>query len=181
MVDSVKNYGITGVSANVELGKSGNKIIGSDSSQISLTQSDGSTVLNAEISDGTEATHAVTKSQLDSITDPQIKMAKKTVSYNSGTISIGTFSANAFILSVSVEKTAGNWTNYSSATEITVGDSSDNDRLFSGFDPSGSQVHDETNHKYSAETEVNAYVTQGTASAGSATVAIYYSGQFEAS
>jgi len=181
MVDSVKNYGIAGVSATVELGKSGNKIVGSDSSQVSLTQSDGSTVLNAEIADGTDATHAVTKSQLDGITDPQVKIAKKTVSYNSGTESIGTFKANAFILHVSVEKTAGNWTDYSSATEITVGDSSDNDRLFSGFDPSGSQVQDETNHKYSADTEVNAYVTQGSASAGSAIVAIYYTGQFEAS
>ena len=180
MVDSVKNYGVSGVSANVELGKSGNQVIGSDSSQISLTQNDGSTLVNAVIGDGTSATHAVSKSQLDEITDPKVKIATVTVNYNSGNANIGTFSANAYVLSVAVEKTTGNWTGYNSATEITVGDAEDVDRLFSGFDPSGSQVHDETNHKYSADTVVNAYVTQGTASAGSATIAIYYSGQFEA-
>ena len=36
MVDSVKNYGITGVSSTVELGKQGPKIDGSNASVISF-------------------------------------------------------------------------------------------------------------------------------------------------
>lgn len=175
MVDSVKNYGVSGVSANVELGKSGNQVIGSDSSQISLTQNDGSTLVNAVIGDGTSATHAVNKSQLDEITDPKVKIATVTVNYNSGNANIGTFSANAFVLSVAVEKTTGNWTGYNSATEITVGDAEDVDRLFSGFD-SSIQTITEPKHKYSSETEVIIYVTQGGASAGSGIVTIWYSG-----
>ena len=100
MVDSVKNYGVSGVSANVELGKSGNQVIGSDSSQISLTQNDGSTLVNAVIGDGTSATHAVSKSQLDEITDPKVKIATVTVNYNSGNANIGTLSPNPFVLPV---------------------------------------------------------------------------------
>ena len=72
MVDSVKNYGIAGVSANVQLGKQGPKFIGSDSSQISivdyLDQAEQIAIANA-----TASSHAVTKAQLDAITDPKFQ------------------------------------------------------------------------------------------------------------
>ena len=41
MVDSVKNYGIAGVGANVELGKAGSRLVGS-SSDITLQKNNGS-------------------------------------------------------------------------------------------------------------------------------------------
>ena len=66
MVDSVKNYGIAGVSANVELGKQGAKIIGSDSSQLSFQDKDGNSE-NIAIAQGTDDTHGVTKQQLEDV------------------------------------------------------------------------------------------------------------------
>ena len=57
MVDSVKNYGIAGVGANVQLGKSGVSIIGSNSDQISFTNTSDQLV-NVNLADGTDATHA---------------------------------------------------------------------------------------------------------------------------
>ena len=75
-----------------------------------------------------------------------------------------------------VEKGAGNWTDHNDTTEIVVGDSGDTDRLFNGFDPDGGQFKFENDHLYESETAISAIVTQGGASAGSATVAVYYTG-----
>ena len=76
---------------------------------------------------------------------------------------------------VMVEKDAS-WTNANDTTNITVGDGSDNDRLFVGFDPD-IQVKQDSKYKYESATALNAYVTQGGASAGSAVVRVWYSGQ----
>lgn len=173
MVDSVKNYGIAGVSATVELGKQGSKIVGSDSSKISLQDKDGSAIV-AAVGVGTDATHAVQKSQLTEITDPKIQYKKTSVTYNGGNVAIGTASANTYIHSVTVEKDAS-WTNANSTTDITVGDTGDISRLFRSWDPD-IQVTDQTDHKYSASTQLNAYVTQGGASAGTAVITVIYSG-----
>lgn len=175
MVDSVKNYGLAGVSANVELGKQGPIIDASDSSIISLKDKDGA-LEEIAIANGTASSHAVTKSQLDATGSQKLKYVEATVNYNSGNTSVGTFASNSTIQSVIVEKGVGNWTDYNSATEITVGDSGDVDRLFAGFDPAGGQITFDNDHTYSADTEVFVYVTQGGASAGSAKVRLWYSG-----
>jgi len=175
MVDSVKNYGVAGVGANVQLGKGGVSIIGSNSDQISFVNTSDAAV-NINIADGTDDSHAVTKSQLDVITEPKLQYDETSVNYNSGTVSIGTTSSNTFIHAVVVEKGPGNWTDANVSTEITVGDTVDNARLFSGFDPTV-QCRSVPKHKYTSATALNAYVTQGGASAGSATIRIWYSGE----
>jgi hypothetical protein len=174
MVDSVKNYGIAGVSANVELGKQGAQIIGSDSSQISLQDKDGNATVIA-IADGTDASHGVTKSQYDDIILPKLSYNKSSIEFNSGNVTVGTMSANTTVHTVVVESTSGTWTDENSSTEVTVGDDSEVDRLFAGFD-SSAQVKVEPKHKYTSDTDVKIYVTQGGASAGSGTVTIWYSG-----
>ena len=63
MVDSVKNYGLAGVGANVQLGKGGVSIVGSNSDQISFVNTSDAAV-NINIADGTASSHAVTKSQI---------------------------------------------------------------------------------------------------------------------
>ena len=176
MVDSVKNYGIAGVGANVQLGKSGVTVVGSNSDQISFTNSSDQLV-NVNIADATDDTHAASKGQFDTILDPKLQYVDTTVTHNGGNVSLGTTSSNTWIHTVVVEKTAGNWTDFDSSTEITVGDSSDLDRLFAGFDPSGSQVKIEPKHNYTSATALNIYVTQGGASAGNATVRVWYSGE----
>jgi len=174
MVDSVKNYGLAGLNANVELGKQGAKIIGSDSSQIAFQDKDGNASVIA-IAEGTDASHGVTKNQFDNIVLPKLSYNKSSIAYNSGNVSVGTMSANTTVHTVVVESNTGTWTDENSSTEVTVGDDSDVDRLFAGFD-SSAQVKVEPKHKYTSDTEVKIYVTQGGASAGTGTVTIWYSG-----
>ena len=128
------------------------------------------------IADGTHATHAVTKGQLESAQGQKIRIKSTTVNYNSGTVAIGTASANTHIQKVVVEKGAGNWTSANATTEIIVGDAGDTDRLFSGFEPAGGQFIFENDHTYSSSTAISAIVTQGGAEAGSATVKVFYAG-----
>ena len=113
---------------------------------------------------------------MDNTGSQKLKFVETSVNYNSGNTSVGTFASNSTIQSVVVEKGVGNWTDYNSTTEITVGDSGDVDRLFAGFDPAGGQSAFDNDHTYSADTEVYVYVTQGGASAGTASVRIWYSG-----
>tara|TARA_B100000963_G_scaffold340300_1_gene338828 strand:- start:3068 stop:3598 length:531 start_codon:yes stop_codon:yes gene_type:complete len=176
MVDSVKNYGIAGVSANVQLGKGGVKVVGSNSDQVSFVNTSDALV-NVNLANGSAATHAVTKAQLDLIEAPKLQYIDTTVSYDSGTTAIGTTDSNTIIHMVVVEKDAS-WTNANNTTEITVGDGSDNDRLFAGFDPT-IQVKFETKHKYESATALSIFVTQGGASAGTAVVRVWYSGNIE--
>jgi len=175
MVDSVKNYGIAGVSTTLELGKQGAKIDASNASVISIKDKDDG-LESIAIADGTDDTHAVTKSQLDTASGQKVQYIKTSVSYNSGTVAIGTAGANTRIQSVVVEKGAGNWTDANATTEIVVGDASDTDRLFSGFEPDGGQHKEDADHLYVSPTAISAIVTQGGASAGTADVVVYYTG-----
>ena len=118
MVDSVKNYGIAGVGANVQLGKSGVKVVGSNSDQVSFVNTSDALV-NANLANGSAATHAVTKAQFDVIEAPKLKYKDTTVNYNSGTVSIGTTDSNTIIHMVMVEKDAS-WTNANDTTNITL-------------------------------------------------------------
>lgn len=177
MVDAVKNYGLTGVAKEVELGKSGNKIDGETSSSKISLRNNSDALVRAEIADGTASTHAVTQSQLDSIQSSKVGVSETTLNYNdSSPVTLCTVKAGTRILSVTVEKGAGNWTNATSSTNITVGDAADPDRLFTSFDYDGIQVIDQTDHTYSAQTAIIATITQGGATAGTATVLVRYAG-----
>jgi hypothetical protein len=178
MVDSVKNYGIAGASTTIELGKQGAVIDASSSSVISLKDKDGA-LESVALGNGTASSHAVNKSQLDASSSQKLQYIKTNVAYNSGTTSIGTASANTTIQFVTVEKSAGNWTDADATTEITVGDSGDVDRLFSGFEPAGGQHKHDADHTYGSDTAINIIVTTGSASAGTADVYVYYSGTID--
>ena len=104
---------------------------------------------------------------------------QSTVAYNSGSTALGTVGANTTIQKVIVEKTSGNWTGADSTTNLIIGDASDTDRLFAGFEPTGGQHVWEADHVYSSDTVVSSIVTSGGASAGSAVITIFYSGTFE--
>ena len=172
MVDSVKNYGLAGVSSNIELGKEyKTKIVGSNTEFIALH--DGSDNLNrANIAEGTNADHAVTKGQLEAMNLNRV--FSNVVTYDSSTTNMIVVPANTTVLSVSVEALT-NWSGANSVTNITVGDSADPDRLFTTFDPTAVVV-DETNHFYENQTTLRTTVTQGSATAGTAKVIVLYAG-----
>jgi hypothetical protein len=178
MVDAVKNYGIAGASTTIELGKQGAVIDATNSSLISFKDKDGN-LEEIAIGTGTASSHAVNKAQFDGATSQKIQIKSTTVSYNSGTVAIGTAAANTHIQKVVVEKGAGNWTDANATTEIIVGDAGDTDRLFSGFEPANGQFIFENDHTYSSSTALSAIVTTGGASAGTATVKIFFAGTIE--
>lgn len=175
MVDSVKQYNLAGVASEVELGKAGAKIDGANSSdQVALKKNDDS-LAHAEIDKGVNPHHAVTLEQLETVTASRFSTETKTVSYNDGNVAIGTFEAGTTVFAVAIEKGAGNWVGADSNTNITVGVSSDPSLLFSHFDPTIQSV-DETNHEFTSQAAVNAYVSSGGASSGTATIIIQYAG-----
>lgn len=174
MVDSVKNYGITGVSSTVELGKKGPKIDASNSSVISFKDNAGNLEVIA-IAEGTDPTHAVTLNQLGGISGNSLAYVTTTVSYDSGNVMVGNVSADTYIHSVSVEKGPGNWTGADANTNITVGDSGNSSRLFDDFDVTVQTTVD-AKYKYTSSDTISVFVSQGGASAGTAKVTIWYSG-----
>ncbi len=174
MVDSVKQYNLAGVAATVELGKQGPKIDGSNASVISFKDKDNN-LIAINVAEGVEPQHGVALSQLGAAELSKLSYVTTTVNYDSGTVAVGDVSANTYVHSVSVEKGAGNWTGADANTDITVGDSGDVARLFSGFDTSA-QVTLDDGHLYTSADTISIVVAQGGASAGTAKVTIWYSG-----
>lgn len=173
MVDSVKQYNLSGVAANVELGKQGPIIVGGNAGVVSLTDKTGNLTV-AAVAEGTDRSHAVTLAQFQGSGNQRLKYIKTTVAYNDGNVSIGTAAANTYIHSIVVDPST-TWLGTDSNTNITVGDSSNPSRLFSSFD-AGMQTTDETEHKYSSSTTIVAYVSPGAATAGGSDVTVWYSG-----
>jgi hypothetical protein len=177
VVDSVKQYNLAGVAANVELGKQGPVIDSSNASVIAFKDKNGNASV-ITIAQGTDPTHGVTLDQLGGISGNTLSYVTTTVSYDSGNVVVGNVSANSFVHSVSVEKGAGNWTDADANTEITVGDTGSATRLFSGFDIS-TQTALDAKYKYTSADTISIFVTQGAASAGTAKVTIWYSGTID--
>lgn len=172
MADQIKNYGISSVGANVQLGVGGPYISGSNSNVSFQTVS--GNLAAASVANAISNNHAVTKAQLDDETKQKVQRVDYTVNYNSGSVSLGTIQANGYIHSVVVEA-FDPWTGADSNTNIIVGDSTNSSRLFAGFDPEVQTV-DETDYRYNSATELSAIVTQGGASAGNAIVTVWYTG-----
>lgn len=175
-MDSIKQYNLAGVASEVELGKRGAKIDGTRGDKVALKKRDGS-LINAEIADGTESTHAVTKAQLNEAASGKLSDIDIVVDINDNVVDIGTFGAGTTVLSVTVSKGAGNWVDATSDTEITVGVTGNNSLLFSGFTPDV-QCIEERNVELSSDTNIKAYVNSGGATAGTAKIRILYAGTF---
>lgn len=179
MVDSVKNYGIAGVEANVQLGKGGAKIVGSNSEQVSFEDTDGNPV-SIDIAEGTEPEHAVAQSQLGSAAENKVSFVQATANFDDASASFGTASANTKILGITIEP-GNEWTGASGETLLTVGDDADEDRLYTleNFDELDTQFTEDLGFTYETSREIKLYVTQGGAAAGSAKITLQYVGTIQ--
>tara|TARA_B110000858_G_C17730643_1_gene439918 strand:+ start:160 stop:702 length:543 start_codon:yes stop_codon:yes gene_type:complete len=172
----MKQYNLKGIGSTVELGKQGAKIVASSASVVEITDSNGAAEV-VFIAAGSTADNAVTKTQMESELGYRVQTVNETVTYSGGSQYLFTAKADTTILSTMIEQTAGNWTGYNDTTNITVGDGSSNGRLHGiGFTPDNMQYLDETTFKYTTETDIYAYVTQGGASAGGARIRITHTG-----
>ena len=171
---TVKKYNLAGVSTNLELGKQGSYITG-NSSAIGFYTS-GDALQKIAIADATAATGAVTKAQLDATTSDLVQHVTLDVDYNtSGSSNIATIAAGSRIISVTVDVPSA-WTDGSSTGDfVEVGDTSNGARFIRAGDMDVTKVgqyHSQYQYEYTAESVIAAEVTNGAATAGTATVSV---------
>ena len=170
---TVKKYNLAGVSANVELGKQGSYISG-NSDAIGFYTS-GDALQKIAIANATVATQAVTKAQLDATSADLVQHVTLDVDYNTaGSSNIATIAAGSRIISVTVDIPSA-WTSGGAGDYVEVGDTSNGSRFIRAGDVDVTKVgqyHSQYQYEYSAESVLTAEVTNGAASAGTATVSV---------
>jgi hypothetical protein len=170
---TVKKYNLAGVSTNLELGKQGSYITG-NSSAIGFYTS-GDALQKIAIADATAATGAVTKAQLDAASNDLVQHITLDVDYDTaGSSNIATIAAGSRIISVTVDVPSA-WTSGGAGDYIEVGDTSNGARFIRAGDMDVTKVgqyHSQYQYEYTAESVLTAEVTNGAASAGTATVSV---------
>ena len=170
---TVKKYNLAGVSTNLELGKQGSYITG-NSNAIGFYTS-GDALQKIAIANATTATGAVTKAQLDATTEDLIQHITLDVDYNdTGASNIATIAAGSRVISVTVDIPSA-WSSGGSGDFVEVGDTSNGSRFIRSGDVDvtvAGQYHSQYQYEYSSQSVLTAEVTNGAASAGTATVSV---------
>ena len=170
---TVKKYNLAGVSTSLELGKQGSYISG-NSNAIGFYTS-GDALQKIAIANATVATQAVTKAQLDATSADLVQHVTLDVDYNdTGASNIATIAAGSRIISVTVDIPSA-WTSGGAGDYVEVGDTSNGSRFIRAGDIDVTKVgqyHSQYQYEYSAESVLTAEVTNGAASAGTATVSV---------
>jgi hypothetical protein len=170
---TVKKYNLAGVSTSLELGKQGSYITGNADAIGFYTSGDA--LQKVAIANATASTEAVTKAQLDATAADLVQHVTLDVEYNSGTSNIATIAAGSRILSVTVDVPTA-WASGSSTGDfVEVGDTSNGSRFIRAGDLDVTKVgqyHSQYQYEYSAESVMTVAVTNGAASAGTATVSL---------
>jgi len=170
---TVKKYNLAGVSTNLELGKQGSYISG-NSDAIGFYTS-GDALQKIAIANATVATQAVTKAQLDATSADLVQHITLDVDYNdTGASNIATIAAGSRIISVTVDVPSP-WSSGGAGDYVEVGDTSNGARFIRSGDvdvTKAAQYHSQYQYEYTAESVLTAEVTNGAASAGTATVSV---------
>ena len=170
---TVKKYNLAGVSTSLELGKQGSYISG-NSSAIGFYTS-GDALQKIAIADATASTEAVTKAQLDATSADLVQHVTLDLDYDTaGSSNIATIAAGSRIISVTVDVPSA-WTSGGAGDFVEVGDTSNGARFIRSGDMDVTKVgqyHSQYQYEYTAESVLTAEVTNGAASAGSATVSV---------
>jgi|TARA_R110002153_G_scaffold30603_1_gene93901 hypothetical protein len=170
---TVKKYNLAGVSTSLELGKQGSYISGNASAIGFYTSGDA--LQKIAIANATSSTQAVTKAQLDATASDLVQHVTLDVDFDtSGASNIATIAAGSRILSVTVDIPTP-WSSGDATDYVEVGDTSNGSRFIRAGDidvTKAAQYHSQYQYEYSAESVLTVEVTNGSASAGSATVSI---------
>jgi len=170
---TVKKYNLAGVSTSLELGKQGSYISG-NSDAIGFYTS-GDELQKIAIANATAATGAVTKAQLDDIASDLVQHITLDVDYNtSGSSNVATIAAGSRVISVTVDIPTP-WSSGGAGDYVEVGDSSNGSRFIRSSDvdvTKAGQYHSQYQYEYGSETVLTAEVTNGAASAGTATISV---------
>ena len=170
---TVKKYNLAGVSTSLELGKQGSYISGNADAIGFYTSGDA--LQKIAIANATSSTQAVTKAQLDELTGDLVQHVTLDVDYNdTGASNIATIAAGSRILSVTVDIPSP-WSSGGAGDYVEVGDTSNGSRFIRSGDidvTKAAQYHSQYQYEYSAESVLTVEVTNGAASAGTATVSV---------
>lgn len=169
----VKKYNLAGVSANVELGKQGSYISGS-ANAIGFYANGGS-LQKLEIANATVSTQAITKAQLDAVSEGLIQHITVDFDYDTGSTTLATVAAGSRIFSVTVDVPSA-WTGADNSTSfVEIGDENNGARFIRSQDvdvTKAAQYHSQFQYEYESGGDLTLNVTAGSASAGSGTVSI---------
>ena len=169
----VKKYNLAGVSANVELGKQGSYISGS-ANAIGFYANGGS-LQKLEIANATVGTQAITKAQLDAVSEGLIQHITVDFDYDTGSTTLATVAAGSRIFSVTVDVPSA-WTGADNSTSfVEIGDENNGARFIRSQDvdvTKAAQYHSQFQYEYESGGDLTLNVTAGSASAGSGTVSI---------
>ena len=170
---TVKKYNLAGVGANVELGKQGSYISGNASAIGFYTSGDA--LQKIAIANATASTHAVTKAQLDDVAGDLVQHITVDVDYNGGSANLASIASGSRILSVTVDIPTG-WSSADNTTSyIEIGDASNGSRFIRAGDvdvTKSGQYHSQYQYEYTGAGVLTYDITQGSASAGSATISV---------
>ena len=170
---TVKKYNLAGLNANVELGKQGSYITGS-ANTIGFYANGGS-LQKLEIANATTSTQAVTKAQLDATSADLIQHITVDVDYDSGSANIASIASGSRIFSVTVDIPSAWTAPNNTGTYIEVGDSDNGSRFIRAGDADvlkAGQYHSQYQYEYGSDGVLSYSITQGSASAGNATISI---------
>lgn len=181
-MSQVKNYGLSGVGNDVEIGKRGPRISAPDAGNLKITRNDGTTLANLSGAEATQESHFVTKSQLTSFyqdTASQIDglyteaTFVANLSYDSDpVISLGVISAGTKTVITSFQVD----TAFNGVPSVSVGHTADPEYIMgSDFnDPSRLETFQVLDVlTFDQDTEINVYYTNdGFAAAGTGLVMV---------
>ena len=175
-VAEIKKYNLKGVAANVELGKKGSYISGSEN-EVSFYTVDND-LQKVSIANATSGSHAITKAQLDAVTGDLVQHITYDFEYNSGSNNIANITAGTRIIGVTVDIPSPWTTADNTATYVEIGDSGNSSRFIRAKDVdvlAPGQYHSQYQYEYSADDTLTIDVTPGAGSAGTGTVSILLS------
>jgi len=170
---TVKKYNLAGLNANVELGKQGSYITGT--ANVIGFYANGGSLQKLSVANATASNQAVTKAQLDDVAADLIQHVTVDVDYNSGSANLANISSGSRVISVTVDIPTAWTAPNNTGTYIEVGDSSNGSRFIRAGDVDVlkvGQYHSQYQYEYSSADVVTYSVTQGSASAGSATISL---------
>lgn len=169
----INQFGLVGLSGDVQLGKSGARLLDDNANSVFKARNSGNSgFVKMKGAEATASDEFIVQAQLPSAST-QLGFARATINYNSGAVTIATIPANCAVTQVDIVVGSG-WTDADATTQIVVGDTDDASQYFNdAVDFSTSGTYRSTyKEAYDSGTNITATVTQGNASAGTATVLV---------
>lgn len=169
----INQFGLVGLSGDVQLGKSGVRLLDDNANGVfKARNASNNAMVKMKGASATADDEFIVKAQLPTA-DTQLGFARKTIDFDGGTVTLATIPANCAITQVDIIVGTG-WTDADATTQITVGDTDNASQYFNDavdFTTAGT-YRSTYKEAYTSGTTLSATVTQGSASAGTATVLV---------